>query len=77
MLQRLQRVFHGLDVAQHLLTEACFQTGCRFDGVAQLRDLLAARGQTVRGALFRVGVAHHLQECGIVRMDLQHGAQIR
>lgn len=34
MLQRLQRIFHGFDVAEQLLTKACFQTGCRFDGAA-------------------------------------------
>ncbi|KFA32919.1 hypothetical protein B1H41_11735 [Xanthomonas vasicola pv. vasculorum] len=64
MLQWLQRVFHGLDVAEQLLTQACFQIGCRFAGIAQLRDLLAARGQTVRHVLFRVGVTRHLQNAG-------------
>lgn len=77
MLQRLQRIFHGFGVVEQLPTKACFQTGCRFDGVAQVRDLLAVRGQAVRRDLFRIGVARHLQKCAIVCMHLQHGAQIR
>ncbi len=77
IFERIQRLLHRLDIAQNRVAQMRRHTRRRiFAQCSQLLHLLAARGQGVGGWLLRIDATQNSQEFRVIRLHLQHGAQV-
>ncbi len=76
IFERIQRLLHLADIAQNRAAQMLRQISRIIAQSSQLLHLLAARGQGVVGWLLRIDATQNSQECRIIRLHLQHGAQV-